>query len=74
MTNQKLGKVRNLGNFRKIIPSFLISKFSFLPYSQNGKLGFENLINFFSRFPRFPRFPSFQLGREFLLLMSQVMK
>ena len=61
LANRKLGKVRDLGNLRKIIPSFLISEFSTLPYSQNRKLGFENLGKFFSRFPRFPRLPSFDL-------------
>ena len=49
----KLGNIRNLGN---IIPSFLISKFSILPYSQNWKLGFKNLRK------KFPSFPSFWLG------------
>ena len=55
LANRKLGKVGNLGNLRKIIPSFLISEFSILPYSQNRKLGFENLGK------KFPRFPSFDL-------------
>ena len=40
VANRKLGNLENLGN---IIPSFLISKFSILPYSQNRKLGFKNL-------------------------------
>ena len=57
--NRKLGKVGDLGNLGKIIPSFLISEFSILPYSQNKKLGFEILVKKFLRFPRFPRFPSF---------------
>ena len=35
MANQKLGNLENLGN---IIPSFLMSEFSLLPYSQNRKL------------------------------------
>ena len=35
VANRKLGKVGNLGNLRKVIPSFLISEFSILPYSQN---------------------------------------
>ena len=34
VANRKLGKVRNLGNLGKTIPSFLISEFSILPYSQ----------------------------------------
>ena len=57
MANRKLGKVGNLG---KVIPSFLISEFSILPYNQNQKLGFKNLRK---KFPRFPRFPSFRAGR-----------
>ena len=59
MANRKLGKVGNLGNLGEIIPSFLISEFSILPYSQNRKLGFEILGK---KFPRFPRFPSFRHG------------
>ena len=34
MANQKLGNLGNLGN---IIPSFLMSEFSLLPYSQSQK-------------------------------------
>ena len=56
VANQKLRKVGNLGNFRKIVPSFLISEFLILPYSQNQKLEFKNLGK---KFPRFPWFPSF---------------
>ena len=63
MANRNLGKVRNLGNLGKIIPSFLIFEFSILPYSQNRKLRFKNLGKKFPRFPRFPRFPSFRSGR-----------
>ena len=59
VANQKLGKVENLG---KIIPSFLISEFLILPYSQNRKLGFKNLGKKFPRFLRFLRFPNFQPG------------
>ena len=59
MANWKLGKVRNLGNLGKIIPSFLISKFPILPYSQNRKLGFEIIGKKFPRFLRFPRCPRF---------------
>ena len=54
MANQKLEKVGNLGNLRKVIPSFLVSKFSILPYSQNRKLGIKNLGK------KFPSFPSFR--------------
>ena len=43
MANQKLENLENLGNLRNITPSFLISKFSILCYSQNQKLGFKNL-------------------------------
>ena len=57
--NRKLGKVGDLGNLGKIFPSFLISEFSILPYSQNKKLGFEILVKKILRFPRFPSFPSF---------------
>ena len=64
MANRELGKVGNLGNLGKIIPSFLISEFSILPYSQNRKLGFKNLGKEFPRFLRFLRFPSFRPGRE----------
>ena len=35
VANQKLGNLGNLGNLRNIIPSFLISEFLVLPYSQN---------------------------------------
>ena len=49
-------KLRNLRNLGNIIPSLLISKFSVLPYSQNQKLGFENLGK------KFPSFPSFRPG------------
>ena len=59
MANRKLEKVGNLGNLGEIIPSFLISEFSILPYSQNRKLGFEILGK---KFPRFPRFLSFRHG------------
>ena len=43
VANRKLRNLWNLGNLGNIIPSFLISKFSILPYSQNRKLGFKNL-------------------------------
>ena len=56
VADRKLGNLRNLGN---IIPSFLVSEFSVLPYSQDRKLGFKNLGK---KFPRFPRFPSFRPG------------
>ena len=56
MANRKLGKLGNLGNLGNIIPSFLISKFSILPYSQNRKLGFKNLGK------KFPSFPSLRPG------------
>ena len=59
VTNPKLENLGNLGNLRNIIPSFLISKFSILPYSQNRKLGFKNLGKKLPSFPRFPSFPSF---------------
>ena len=43
VANRKLGNLGNLGNPGNIIPSFLFSKFSILPYSQHQKLGFKNL-------------------------------
>ena len=55
VANRKLGNLGNLGN---IIPSFLISKFSILPYSQNRKLGFKTLGK------KIPSFPSFRPGTE----------
>ena len=61
MTNRKLGNLGNLGN---IIPSFLISEFSILPYSKNRKLGYKYLGKTFPTFPRFLRFPSFRPGRN----------
>ena len=64
VANRKLGKAGNLENLRKVIPSFLISEFSILPYSQNRKLGFKDLAKKFPRFPRFPRFPSFRPGPQ----------
>ena len=65
LANRKLGKVRNLENVGKIIPSFLIPEFSILPYSRNRKLGFGILGKKFPRFPRFPRFPSFRPNLKF---------
>ena len=56
MANWKLGNLGSLQNLGEIIPSFLISKFSILPYSQNRKLGFKNLGK------KFPSFPSFRPG------------
>ena len=41
--NRKLGNLGNLENLGNIIPSFLISKLSILPYSQDRKLEFKNL-------------------------------
>ena len=64
VANRKLGNLRNLGNLGNITPSFLISKFSILPYSQNQKLGFKNLGKKFPSFPRFPSFPSFRPGQN----------
>ena len=43
VANPELGNFENLGNLGNIIPSFLISKFSILPYCQYRKLGFKNL-------------------------------
>ena len=43
MANRKLGKIEKVGNLGKIIPSFLFSEFSILPYSQNRKLEFKNI-------------------------------
>ena len=57
VANRKFGNLGNLGNLGNTIPSFLISKFSILPYSQNRKLGFINLRK------KFPSFPSFRLGQ-----------
>ena len=66
VANWKLRNLGNLGNLGNIIPSFPVSKFSILPYSQNRKLGFKNLGKKFPIFLRFPSFPSFRpdpLGR-----------
>ena len=63
MANRKLGKVENLRNLAKIIPSILISEFSIFPNNQNRKFGFKNLGKKFPRFPRFPRFLIFRTGR-----------
>ena len=68
MANRKPGKIEKVGNLGKIIPSFLISEFSILPYNQNRKLGFKNIGK---KFPRFPRFPSFRPGLN--LRMSRCM-
>ena len=59
MADRKLEKVGNFGNLGKVIPSFLVSEFSILPYSPNRKLGFKNLGK---KIPRFPSFPSFRPG------------
>ena len=61
---RKLGKLENLGNPGNFILSFLISKFSILPYSQNRKPAFKNLVKNFSSFLRFPSFPSFRPDHE----------
>ena len=45
---------RKLGNLGNVIPSFLISKFLILPYSQNRQLGFKNLGKKFSEFLAWP--------------------
>ena len=63
MANRKLRNLGNLGNLGNIIPSFLISKFTILPYTQNRKLGFKNLGKKFPSFPRFPSFSRFRPGR-----------
>ena len=67
--NEKVAN-RKLGNLGNIIPSFLISKFSILPYSQNRKIGFKNLGK------KFPSFPSFQPGRfetqNFLMRLKKI--
>ena len=60
---RKSGKLKtwnlgNLGNLGNIIPNFLKSKFSILPYSQNRKLGFKDLGK------KFPSFPSFRPGHQ----------
>ena len=52
--NEKVAN-RKLGNPGNIIPSFLISKFLILPYSQNRKFRFKNLGK---------KFPSFWPGRK----------
>ena len=57
VASRKFGNLGNLGNLGNTIPSFLISKFSILPYSQNRKLGFINLGK------KFPSFPSFRPGQ-----------
>ena len=59
MANRKLGKIGKVGNLGKIIPSFLMSEFSILPYSQNLKLGLKNLGKKFPRFPNFRPDPFF---------------
>ena len=58
----KRWQIENLVNLGNIIPSFLISKFSVLPYSQNRKLGFKNLGK------KFPSFPSFRPGQTQLVV------
>ena len=58
----KKWQIRNLGNLGSFISSFLISKFSILPYSQNQKLGFKNLGK------KFPSFPSFRPGQTQLVV------
>ena len=73
---QKLRNLGNLGNLGNIIPSFLISKFSILPYSQNRKLGFKNLGKKFPSFPSFwpglkkPNLSRFELGFWRFVLFS----
>ena len=42
VANRKFGKVGNLGNLRKIIPNFLISKFS----NSDLKISKKNFRNF----------------------------
>ena len=62
VANRNFEIVGNPGNLEKIIPSFLITEFSILPYSQNRKLGFQNLGKKNPRFPILLRFPSFPSG------------
>ena len=54
--NEKVAnrKLENLGNLWNIIPSFLISKFSILPYSQNRVSEFSE-ISECSEFSTWPR-------------------
>ena len=59
VANRKLEKVGNLKNLGKVIPSFLISEFSILLYSQNRKHGLKNIGK------KSPRFPSFRPDRYF---------
>ena len=54
MANRKLENLGNLGNLGNIIPSFLISKFSILPYSQNRVSEFSE-ISECSEFSTWPR-------------------
>ena len=54
MANQKFGNFWNLGNLRNIIPSFLISELSILPYSKYQKLGFKKLGKMFSEISTWP--------------------
>ena len=61
LKNEKVANQKH-GSFENIIPSFLISELSILPYSQNRKLGFKNLGKKFPRLSRLPRFPSFRPG------------
>ena len=51
----------NLGNLRNIIPSFLISEFTILLYSQNQKLGLKNLGKNLRDFRDFRGFRVFDL-------------
>ena len=62
MANRKLGNLGILENLENIISSLLIFEFSILFYSQNRKLGFENLGKKFPRIPRFPIFWVFDLA------------
>ena len=63
VANRKLVDLVNLKNLGTIFPSFLISKFSILPYTQNRKLGLKNLrkkileISNISEFSEFSTWP-----------------
>ena len=68
MANWKLG---NLGNVGDIIPRFLISKFSILPFSQNRKLGFKILGKNFRAFQDFRVVQVFYLAQLELEYLNQ---
>ena len=69
VVNRKLGKVENLENLGKIIPSFLIPSFQFYPTAKS-KTRIQKAQKKNSSFLRFLTFPSFRPGLSEAIFQS----